>query len=189
MPVRRVLLYPQDEATLRQKSTPIEAIDDDVRDLITDLKETLATQPGAGLAAPQIGVHRRVVLVCLGQDSEEGMQPPRALINPQILEEGPYERGFDGCLSLPNVLTWDTLRPTWLRFSAWDEQGQRFEMRVEGIDAILVHHEIDHLEGVLFWDRLPEDGRLFWYNEAAESEEERLVPLAGLPTEPLNPQE
>lgn len=183
MTVQRVLLYPSDAQALRQKSAPIEAVDDAAKTLIVDLKETLATQPGAGLAAPQIGVHQRVVLVCLGQDTDDGLQPPIALINPIILEEGEYGRGFDGCLSLPNVLTWDTLRPTWLRFSAQDEDGNPFEMRVEGIDAIVVHHEIDHLEGVLFWDRLPEDGRLFRWVEDAAEEEDRIVPYDGVALE------
>lgn len=176
MPIQPVLRYPDDNAALRQPSTPIEALDDATKTLIADLKDTLASQPGAGLAAPQIGVHQRVVLVCLGQDSEAGMQPPIALINPQILEEGPYDKGFDGCLSLPNVLTWDTLRPTWLRFSAQDEDGNPLDLRVEGIDAIVVHHEIDHLNGVLFWDRLAEDGKLLFYVEDADEDEDHLVP-------------
>ena len=153
MAVRRIVMFPAEEATLRKRSARIKPADDSTAALIADLKDTLLAHPGAGLAAPQIGVHKRVVVVRFGQDAGE-MEPPRALVNPVILEKGPLTSGFDGCLSLPRVVTWDTLRPAWLRFRAQDEQGEPFEMRVEGIDAILVHHEIDHLNGKVFIDYL-----------------------------------
>lgn len=176
MPVRPVLQYPEDEAALRQKSEPVGEIDEAVRALITDLYDTLATEPGAGLAAPQIGVHKRVALVAFGQDEGE-IQPPITLINPVILETSNDDKGFDGCLSLPNVLTWDTVRPHWIRFEALNDDGERFEMTVEGIDAIVVHHEIDHLDGVFFLDRLPEDGQLFWYHEDPDEPKPRMIPI------------
>lgn len=160
MPIKKVLLYSQDEAALRTKSVEVQRFDKASKRLIQDLKDTLLSQPGAGLAAPQIGVHQRIVVLRFGQDTGE-MQAPIALINPVILEAGPLAKGFDGCLSLPRIVTWDTLRPTWLRFAALDEQGQRFEMRVEGIDSILVHHEIDHLDGILFLDRLEDKRELY----------------------------
>ncbi len=84
-----------------------------------------------------------------------------ALINPVIEEAGEFGKGFDGCLSLPGLVTWDTLRPIWLVFSARDEHWKKIQMRVEGIDAIVVHHEIDHLNGVLFLDRLDQAGKLY----------------------------
>jgi peptide deformylase len=172
--VKEILLFPKDEEKLRKKSKKVKKIDTNVQKLIRDLKETLLANPGAGLASPQIGVHKRVVVVRFGQDTGE-MEAPRALINPVILEEGPLEKGFDGCLSLPRISTWDTSRPSWLRFRAQDEEGKPFEMRVEGIDSILVHHEIDHLDGILFLDRLPEDGQLYI---AVETEDgTKLVPL------------
>lgn len=174
MAVKDILVFPQDEEKLRKKSKKVKKIDANVQKLIRDLKETLLANPGAGLAAPQIGVHKRVVVVRFGQDTGE-MEEPRALINPIVLEEGPLEKGFDGCLSLPRISTWDTLRPSWLRFRAKDEDGKWFEMRVEGIDSILVHHEIDHLNGVLFIDRLTDDAQLYI---AVETEEgTKLVPL------------
>lgn len=178
MAIRPLLYYPQDEALLRQKSTPIKKVDDSIQELVTDLKETLLTHPGAGLAAPQIGVHKRVVVVRLGQDKGEA-EPPRALINPVILEEGPLAKGFDGCLSLPKISTWDTMRPSWLRFRAQDERGKTFEMRVEGIDSILVHHEIDHLDGVLFMDRLIDGAKLYLSVDTEDGE--KLVPIGQLP--------
>lgn len=182
MAIRKILIYPQEEEALRKKSKTVKKIDAPVQALIRDLKETLLSQPGAGLAAPQIGVHKRVVVVRFGQeagDESREMDPPMALINPVILEEGPLEKGFDGCLSIPGISTWDTKRPTWLRFRAQDEKGKPFEMKVEGIDSILVHHEIDHLNGVLFLDRLEPDAKLYVTVETDEGQ--KLVPLDQLP--------
>lgn len=178
MTIRDILIYPQEEAKLRKKSAKVKKRDDSIRQLVDDLKETLLANPGAGLAAPQIDVHKRVVVVRLGQETGE-MEPPRELINPVILEKGPLAKGFDGCLSLPRVVTWDTLRPSWLRFRAQDLDGNSFEMRVEGIDAILVHHEIDHLDGVFFTDRLPDDGELYLSVDTEDGH--KYVPLNSLP--------
>jgi peptide deformylase len=174
MPIKIVLLYPKDEAALRQTSEEIKRFDKTTKRLIQDLKDTLLSQPGAGLAAAQIGVHKRVVVVRFGQDTGE-MQAPLALVNPVILEEGALAKGFDGCLSLPRIVTWDTSRPTWLHFEALNEQGERFEMRVEGIDSILVHHEIDHLNGVLFLDRLEDKNEL--YMSVKDGDKEKLIRL------------
>lgn len=179
MTVRDILIYPKEEAKLRQKSAKVKKIDASIRELVADLKETLLANPGAGLAAPQIDVHKRVIVVRFGQESGE-MEPPRELINPVILQAGPLAKGFDGCLSLPRVVTWDTRRPSWLKFRAQDVQGNFFEMRVEGIDAILVNHEIDHLDGVFFLDRMTDDGKLYI---AVDTEEgEKLIPLDKLAT-------
>lgn len=176
MAVRRVLLYPQDEARLRKKSSEVKRLDADTKNLILDLKETLATQPGAGLAAPQIGVPRRVTVVRFGQESG-GMQPPIALINPVIIERGEAAKGFDGCLSLPGLCTWDTLRPSWLLISARDEQWKKIKLRLEGIDARLVDHEIDHLNGVLYIDRMDSAARLFIVKKD-ENGEDKLVEIS-----------
>lgn len=178
MSVRRVLIYPEDGKQLRKVSTPVDRVKD-VRELVRDLKNTLESQPGAGLAAPQIGVHQRVVVVRFNQDAGE-MDPPLALINPVVEETGELVDGFDGCLSLPGLVTWDTLRPSWLVFSALDEKGKKFSMRVEGIDARLVHHEIDHLDGILFVDRLKPGDKL---QRVVETEDgETLAPIDQLPS-------
>lgn len=178
MTVRKILKYPDDEAKLRRKSAEIKKLDAETKNLIKDLKDTLATQAGAGLAAPQIGVLKRVALVVFGQDDEE-TQPPLAIINPVIVERGPLGRGFDGCLSIPGLYTWDTLRPTWLVFTARDENWRKIKMRVEGIDAIVVDHEVDHLNGVLFLDRLDKGGKLY-IAQTDENGEEKLVELDSL---------
>jgi peptide deformylase len=176
MPVRKILIYPQDEAKLRRKSQAVKKLDAETKALITDLKDTLATQAGAGLAAPQIGVLKRVVLVRFGQDQGD-LGPVITLINPIILESGPIAKGFDGCLSIPGLYTWDTLRPSWLTFSARDENWKKIEQRVEGIDAIVVHHEIDHLNGVLFLDRMEKGGKLY-VPQTDENGEQKLVELS-----------
>ncbi len=160
MAVRKILKYPADNAKLRRKSAEVKRLDAETKALIADLKDTLADEPGAGLAASQIGILKRVVLVAFGQDAG-GMQPPLVLINPVIVEAGPLGPGFDGCLSMPGLATWDTLRPTWLTFRARGEDWKKIEMRVEGIDARVVQHEIDHLDGILYLDRMAKGGKMY----------------------------
>jgi peptide deformylase len=124
--------------------------------LIRDLKDTLATHPnGVGLAAPQINIHLQVVIVQLGSlNCSKGSQREfTTLINPVILEADQERRDFDGCLSFPGLFG-ETVRPHYLRVSGLGEQGESFDHVFEGFDAVVVHHEIDHLDGVLFIDRI-----------------------------------
>ena len=183
MTVQRILRYPEDEAALRQKSAKVGRIDDEILALIADLMDTLAANPGAGLAAPQIGVHKRVTIVRFGQDDEKKdgtgkkeMEQPLALINPEIVKAGVPATGFDGCLSIPNLLTWSTVRPSVLTFRALTADGKTIRRTVKGIDARLVHHEIDHLDGVLFLDRLKDMDDLFIVKHD-ENGKPRLVPV------------
>lgn len=162
MAVKRLMLYPQDEALLRRISVAApNPRHKRVRRLIQDLKDTLETQPGAAIAAPQIGVHKRVAVVKFGQNDEAEEEPMLALINPQIIAAGEPEAGFDGCLSIPDIYTWDTPRPSWIRFRALAEDGGRITRRVDGMDARVLHHEIDHLDGLLFLDRLQDPDELY----------------------------
>jgi peptide deformylase len=156
MAVRDIVLYAENEAALRKKSEPVRAINRRVKNLIRDLKDTLAHHTdGAGLAAPQINVHDRVVVVRLGERSEAQTQPrpPVVLINPEVLEAGREERDFDGCLSFPGLYA-ETVRPHLLHVTGLDEWGKPFNCIFGGFDAVVVHHEIDHLNGVLFIDRV-----------------------------------
>ncbi|KPL76935.1 hypothetical protein ADN00_10095 [Ornatilinea apprima] len=156
MAVREILIYPQSKNELRAKSQPVEKIDKSLKHLIADLKDTLqAHENGIGLASPQINVHKQVVIVCLGyeQEGEWVTGPPEALINPRVIEAGDERRDFDGCLSFPGLYG-ETIRPHLLRVTGLDEQGQPFDRYYEGFNAVVVHHEIDHLEGVLFIDRV-----------------------------------
>jgi peptide deformylase len=159
MAIRDIVLYLENEAALRKASRPVRNIDRQVRTLVQDLKDTLNDHPdGIGLAAPQIDVHSRVVVVRLGGRRDDGgdksePDPPLALINPKVIEAGNEERDFDGCLSFPGLYG-ETARPHYMRVTGLDEAGHPFDRVFEGFDAVVVHHEIDHLDGVLFIDRV-----------------------------------
>lgn len=182
MAVKKLVYYPQDEALLRQTSEPITRFKDKrTKRLIQDLKDTLESQPGAAIAAPQIGVFKRVTVVKFGQNEGDEEGPMVTLINPEIIETGEDEKGFDGCLSYPRVFTWDTPRPSWLIFRALDEDGNPFEKRVEDMDARVIHHEIDHLNGVLFMDRLTDPTALYTPIKDDEGNT-KMIKLSDLPS-------
>ncbi len=156
MSIKPIVLYNENEAALRKESKPVRTINRRVKKLVQDLKDTLMQRDdGIGLAAPQINVHSRVVLVRLGSRDSEDSKPgdPEVLINPEIIAAKNDKHDFDGCLSLPGLYA-ETVRPHYLRVTGLDEQGNPFERVFEGFDAVLVHHEIDHLDGILFIDRL-----------------------------------
>jgi len=155
MAIRDIVLYSDNEAALRKKSAPVRVVNRRAKQIIKDLKDTLrANANGIGLAAPQINIPSRVVVVRLGSRSDDTPPgPPLALINPEIIEANHPERDFDGCLSFPGLFA-ETVRPHYLKVQALDEKGHSFEQVFEGFDAVLVHHEIDHLDGVLFIDRV-----------------------------------
>jgi peptide deformylase len=159
MAVKGIVLYLENEASLRKKSRPVGRVTPRVKRLVRDLKDTLnAHANGIGLAAPQIDAHSRVAVVRLGggEDDEGNVQepdPPIALIDLQIVEAGDEQRDFDGCLSSPDLYG-ETVHPHRLRVTGLDEAGHSFDRLFEGFDAVVVHHEIDHLDGVLFIDRV-----------------------------------
>lgn len=156
MAIREILTYPKYKTELRQSSAPISEINNRVKKLVADLKDTLNAHPnGIGLAAPQINSHWRVVIVRfdIGNDERVHFGAPIVLINPIILEARDERRDYDGCLSFPNLYG-ETVRPHYLRVKGFDEEGNAFERIYEGFDAVTVHHEIDHLDGVLFIDRI-----------------------------------
>jgi peptide deformylase len=156
MAIREILTYPKYKTELRQSSAPVSKMNNRIKQLIRDLKDTLKAHPnGIGLAAPQINIHQRVVIVRfdIGNDERVQFGPPIALINPTILEARDERRDYDGCLSFPNLFG-VTVRPHNLRVSGFDEDGNAFERIYEDFDAVTVHHEIDHLDGLLFIDRI-----------------------------------
>lgn len=160
MAVREIVLYPEGADVLRAESERVTGVTRRVENLAMDLKETLEAHPeGIGLAAPQIGVNSRVIVVRLGGGQEAADPgPPLALINPEVIEAREEQKDFDGCLSLPGLYG-ETVRPHYLRVTGLDVAGRPFDEVFEGFDAVVVHHEIDHLDGVLFIDRVdrPED--------------------------------
>jgi peptide deformylase len=161
MAIREMILYPEREIALRRRSEPVQVFNRSVRRLMADLAETMLACPdGVGLAAPQVDDHRRVVVVRMGTGSQDDGAAglPIALVNPVIVEERDERKDFDGCLSFPGLFG-QTVRPHYLHVAALDGEGGPLDRVFEGFDAVVVHHEIDHLEGVLFIDRIerPED--------------------------------
>ena len=156
MAIRKILLYPEDEPGMRKISEPLTGMNRQVRKLIRDLKDTLANDPrGVGLAAPQINVHKRAFVVRLGssEDSPPEENPLIVIFNPVILGEGDVKRDFDGCLSFPGLYG-KTKRPHYLNLSGLNERGEPFEKEFHDADAVMIHHEIDHLDGILFIDHI-----------------------------------
>lgn len=172
MTVRKILVYPGYKSELRQKSEAVNLNAHQLKQIIEDLQDTLqASGDGIGLAAPQINIHQRVVIVCLGAEVDGIWQagPPQALINPQIVEMSDERKDFDGCLSFPGLYG-ETVRPHHLRVVGMNEQRQPFDRLIEGFNAVVVHHEIDHLDGVLFIDRIESLNDLYTIHENKRGE-------------------
>ncbi len=187
MTVRQILLFSKHENELRKKSENVQLINRKVRRVIRDLLDTLqANEDGIGLAAPQINIHQRVVIVCLGIEIDGKWQEgiPEALINPQIIEMSDERKDFDGCLSFPGLYG-ESVRPHRLRVVGINEQGQPFDRLFEGFNAVVVHHEIDHLDGVLFIDRIKSVNDLYTIRENERGEMVR-VPYANIFSEHKN---
>ena len=142
-----ILQFP--DPRLRTVARPVKAVDDRIRTLIADLFETMYDAPGIGLAATQCDVHERVIVVDV---SDEG-DAPLALVNPEILSRDGIERMDEGCLSVPGVFE-EVERADRIRVRALDRDGKPFELEAQGLLAVCIQHEIDHLDGKLFVDYL-----------------------------------
>jgi peptide deformylase len=142
---------------LRQISSPVEKVDDDVRALVADMFETMYAAPGIGLAAIQVGVPRRILVIDLQEPEGEGGEPvrdPRVFINPEILDHSDREVPYtEGCLSVPDQYA-EVDRPDRIRARWLDLDGNVREEEIEGLLATCLQHEMDHLNGVLFIDHL-----------------------------------
>lgn len=143
-----ILEFP--DPRLRTIAEPVEQVDDELRSLIDDMFETMYAAPGIGLAATQINVHKQVVVMDISEDQDE----PLVFINPKIsvLEDDtlPYD---EGCLSVPGF--YETVdRPSNIRVEALDREGQPFTLEPDGLLAVCIQHEMDHLNGKLFVDYL-----------------------------------
>lgn len=152
MAIREIKKYP--DPVLRAKTAPVTTIDDSLQKLIDDMVETMHAAPGVGLAANQVGVSLQVAVIDLG-DREDGKprQPLVVLINPEILSQEGSIVSEEGCLSLPDY-TENVKRAKRVKVRAKDRKGQPFELEAEGLMAKALQHEIDHLNGLLFIDRL-----------------------------------
>lgn len=161
MSLRKILV--EGDATLNKLSRPVERFDGRLHDLIDDMKETLAQANGAGLAAPQVGILRRVVIV---MDDDEQMLE---LVNPVILHAEGETTEYEGCLSVPNLYG-EVRRPEKVTIRAQDRNGNTFEMTREGLVARCFCHETEHLDGHLFTEHV--QGRLYTREELEAEEPE-----------------
>jgi peptide deformylase len=155
MAIRRI--YETPDPVLRQISKPVETFDRELKTLVADMFETMYEAPGIGLAAVQVGVPIRLLVIDLQEPEEEGGDPvrdPRVFINPEILwhsdSEVPYT---EGCLSVPEQYA-EVMRPDRIKAKWQNEKGETFEKEIEGLLAVCLQHEMDHLNGVLFIDHL-----------------------------------
>jgi len=172
MSLRRILTVDADLATLKRKSDPVTVVDDELRVLMDDMLETMYDAPGIGLAAIQVGVPKRVIVMDLsrGEDAKE----PRYFINPEIVWASEETQGYEeGCLSVPEIYD-EVERPAKVRIRYLGYDGQQVEEDAEGLYAVCIQHEMDHLEGVLFLDhlsRLKRDRAVAKVRKAARDEE------------------
>jgi peptide deformylase len=142
---------------LRQISSPVEEVTDELRRLVDDMFETMYAAPGIGLAAIQVGVPKRLLVIDLQEPKEEGGEPvrePLVFINPEILEESDTLQVYsEGCLSVPEMYA-EVERPDRIRARWLDRDGKAHEEELDGLLGICLQHEMDHLEGILFIDHL-----------------------------------
>ena len=152
MAILEILAVP--DARLKQLSEPVEQFDASLQDFIKDLEETMRASPGGvGIAAPQVAVFRRIVIVDVSSKPKINNHGRLVLVNPEILEWQGMEKGREGCMSVPDY-TGNVIRAKKIKFKAFDEFGKSTTYESEGYEARAIQHEIDHLDGVLFLDRL-----------------------------------
>jgi peptide deformylase len=147
MSILQILQYP--DPRLRNVAAPVTSVDDGIRELVEDMFATMYDAPGIGLAATQVNVHMRVLVADVSETHDE----PLCLINPTIVSSSGSEEMEEGCLSVPGV--YETVeRADQIRVTGLDPAGASIEIDVEGLLAVCIQHEIDHLDGKLFVDYL-----------------------------------
>ena len=152
MAVLEILKLPDER--LKQASEPVESFDRELRDFVADLEETRRAGPAAvGIAAPQVGRHQRILIVDVAGRSKTPSHGHLVLINPEITHWEGFEIGREGCLSVPDY-TGNVIRGTRIRLRAQDLEGASHVYEMEGFEARVVQHELDHLDGLLFIDRV-----------------------------------
>ncbi|HLW28811.1 MAG TPA: peptide deformylase [Kiloniellales bacterium] len=140
------------DARLKQRAKPVDKVDDRVRKLMDDMLETMYAAPGIGLAAPQVGVLERVIVIDVAREDEEPQ--PLRLANPEILWQSEELATYDeGCLSIPDHYA-EVVRPKQVRVRYLDQDNEIRELETDGLLATCIQHEIDHLDGTLFVDHL-----------------------------------
>lgn len=149
MALRTILTYPDER--LRTPAEPVEVVDDEIRQLVEDMAETMYAAEGVGLAANQIGVLKRIFVIDIaGEDEPSDL---KVFINPEILEAEGTQSYTEGCLSFPGARE-DIKRAERVRVRALDQNGQPFELEATGLLAVAIQHENDHINGVLMIDKV-----------------------------------
>src|SRR3954454_5580937 len=161
---------------LRQISSPVEKVDDEVRALVADMFETMYEAPGIGLAAIQVGVPKRILVIDLQEPEEEGGEPvrrPLVFINPEVVTASDHLQSYnEGCLSVPDMYA-EVERPDRIRARWLDRDGTPREEELDGLLAVCLQHEMDHLEGILFIDHLSRLKRDMILKKLAKARKER----------------
>ncbi|MEM9530819.1 MAG: peptide deformylase [Pseudomonadota bacterium] len=147
MALLNIIEYP--DPRLRTRAEPVAEVDEQVKQLAADMLETMYEAPGIGLAATQVNVHRRILVVDVSDERNE----PHVLVNPELLETRGSKPCEEGCLSVPGIYA-KVDRADWIRVRALDANGESRELEAEGLLAVCIQHEMDHLEGKLFVDYL-----------------------------------
>jgi len=152
MAILEVLTVP--DPRLKQVSKPVERFDVELQNFIKDLEQTMRSSPGGvGIAAPQVARFQRIVIVDVSSKPKINHQGRMVLINPEILEWQGMEKGREGCMSVPDY-TGNVIRAKKIAFTAYNEFGELHHYESEGYEARAVQHEVDHLDGIVFLDRL-----------------------------------
>jgi peptide deformylase len=147
MAILEILHYP--DKRLRTVAVPVDVVDDSIRTLVDDMFETMYAAPGIGLAATQVDVHKRIIVMDLSAEKDQ----PLCLINPEIIKSEGIEQTEEGCLSVPDI--YETVeRAERIQVKALDKHGKAFTLEADGLLAVCIQHEIDHLQGNLFVDYL-----------------------------------
>ena len=150
MPQRKIVIEP--DPILRKESAPIEKVDNDLRKLLDDMLETMYAAPGIGLAAVQIGILKRLIVIDISKDKEK--KNPLFLINPEIVSKSKNTSMYEeGCLSLPGHFA-EIERPAECQINFLDYNGKKKEISAKGLLSTCIQHELDHLNGILFIDYL-----------------------------------
>jgi peptide deformylase len=166
MAILDVRLY--GDPVLRRRAAPVQEVTPEIDGWLNDMIETMHTEVGIGLAATQVGIELRMLVV------DEGRGTGRAYLNPVIVEQGGEQVGEEGCLSLPGVFA-DVRRAEWVVVEAMDRTGTSFRRRASGLLSRVLQHEIDHLDGILFIDRL---------DKVTRDRLKRQIRREGFPAEP-----
>ena len=147
MAILEILVYP--DQRLRTVAKPVETVDDSIRQLVKDMTQTMYDANGIGLAATQVDVHLQVIVMDLSDDRDQ----PRVLINPTLVEQDGEQVYDEGCLSVPEYYA-PVKRSESIKITALDEQGEIYQLEAQGLLAVCIQHEMDHLAGKVFVDYL-----------------------------------